>query len=50
MPAVIRRGKLIATCDVCGRVAHHGFGPFWACIAHFKEVEILWQSKGSPVK
>lgn len=50
MPAVLRQGKVIATCDVCGRMAHHGYGPYWACPMHCGEVEILWVSKGCPVK
>ena len=42
MPAVLRQGKVIATCDVCGRMAHWGFGKFWGCAEHLKQVEEMW--------
>ena len=50
MPAVLRHGKVIATYDVCGRMAHHGFAKLWACGEHLKQVEAQWQAAGSPVK
>jgi hypothetical protein len=50
MPAVIRQGRVIATCDVCGAMAHWGFGPLWACVSHRAEVELAWESEGSPPK
>ncbi len=50
MPAVLRQGKVIATCDVCQKMAHHGFAKMWACAEHLKQVEAQWQAAGSPVK
>jgi hypothetical protein len=50
MPVVIRQGRVIATCEICGRMAHWGFGPMWACSAHFEVVEAQWIAAGSPAK
>lgn len=50
MPAVIRKGKVIATCDICGKMAHHGYGPLWSCREHMTDVAKLWELKGSPQK
>lgn len=41
---------LITTCEVCGKMAHNGFGPYWACAKHLTDVSKLWESKGSPQK
>ena len=50
MPAVVRQGRVIATCDVCGAMAHMGYGPLWACFAHKVEVEATWERSGGPAK
>ncbi len=50
MPAVIRQGKVIATCDVCGKMAHESFGPYWSCPAHLDQVDAMWNSAGRPAK
>lgn len=50
MPAVLRQGKVIATCDVCGRMAHWGYGSRWACAEHRAEVESKWVADGSKAK
>ena len=50
MPAVIRQGRVMCTCDVCGRMAHYGFAQLWACPKHRAEVELMWVQQGSPAK
>lgn len=50
MPAVIRQGKVIATCDVCQKMAHFGYGKMWACSTHRAEVEAMWIAEGSKPK
>lgn len=39
MPAVVRGPHLMATCEVCGKAAHLGYGKLWACFEHAMEVE-----------
>ena len=50
MPAKQSAGRLIATCDKCGAVAHWGFGRMWACAAHRTEIEAAWIAGGSKAK
>jgi len=50
MPAVLRQGKVIATCDVCGKMAHNAYGKFWSCREHLEQVEKMWDAAGSPAK
>jgi len=50
MPAKQSAGRLIATCDKCGAMAHWGFGRMWACAAHRDEIEAEWVAKGSKPK
>lgn len=33
---------LITSCEVCGRVAHWGFGNAWSCNDHRAEIEARW--------
>lgn len=50
MPAVIRQGRVIATCDICGRMAHLSYGAdgkAWACFEHKREVEQAASAKES---
>lgn len=41
---------LIATCEICGKMAHHGFAKLWACAEHLEQVERMWQELGAPAK
>jgi len=50
VPAVIRQGRVIASCDICGAMAHLGFAKLWACFAHKGEVEQRWIAEGRPAK
>lgn len=50
MPAKSVGGRIVATCDRCGQMAHWGFGRMWACAAHLGEVEAEWVAKGSKPK
>lgn len=51
MPEQWRKRKsgalvLIATCELCGKVAHWGFGGMWACAEHRQQVEARWVADG----
>lgn len=50
MAAVMRQGRLICTCDECGKMAHWGFGKLWACAEHRAQVEEKWESTGEHLR